>query len=404
MSRWDNGNSTSEDSGTEAKQSEYSTNIFAENNDKSECSDDSIDAEHDEKRYNGSSDPTETATVPSNPSTNSNNNTEAINTNNEINNNNNTIPRVRRRRTRRPKQQQQFDQPSTINLSSSSSSGGSAATNLSSSGSSPSLNSSAQTLPTKPIKSDVEVELSLTLDNIYNGCLKQLNYEKYDACPNCKGLGCLRAVLCIECKGSGQVGEEHKRCTLCKGVGKLGLLQEKCPVCYGGCFAKRVVRDFNIEIPAGISEDSVMRFAGEGNYVPDRQEYGDLVVRIREIQHPIYKRNGANLSTEVRLSLRDALCGYSLNISHLNGKSFFVKSPQGKITRPNDCVVVKGLGLPIPGGYDVNNGNGDGGGDGDGCDGQKQRFGNLIIRLVVDFPPDNFFPQESIDLLNQILV
>ena len=235
----------------------------------------------------------------------------------------------------------------------------------------------------RPAKPDVEISLDLTLDDIYNGCIKCIDYEKYDACPNCKGFGCLRTFSCIECKGTGQVSS--KRCTLCKGMGEFPLTQEKCPVCCGGCFSKQAVKDFRIEIPAGISENSVLQFHGQGNYVPTMKDYGALVVRIREVPHPVYRRDGADLLTDVRLSLRDALCGYSLNIAHLNGKSFSVKSPQGKITRPNDLVVVKGLGLPVYGD-------------------QKGKLGNLIIKLMVDFPPDGFFPQESIDLLNQILI
>ena len=247
-----------------------------------------------------------------------------------------------------------------------------------------SIGSTATAVPLRPEKADVEVEVSMTLDEVYNGCTKHVDYEKYDVCPECNGLGCLRFVSCFECKGSGCI--DCKRCTLCKGLGKLGLTQEKCPACGGGGCAKHVVRGFCVKVPAGVCADSVLPFPGEGNYIPLAQGHGTLLVRVREVPHPVFKRNGADLSTEVRLSLRDALCGYSLNISHLNGKSFCVKSPHGKITRPNDCVVVKGLGLPVLGTP------------------QGSAFGNLVIRLVVDFPPDNFFPQKSIDLLNQILV
>lgn len=229
----------------------------------------------------------------------------------------------------------------------------------------------------------MEISLDLTLEDIYTGCIKCIDYEKYAACPNCKGFGCLRTFSCIECKGTGQFGA--KRCTLCKGLGEFPLTQEKCPVCNGGCFSKQSVKDFRLEIPAGISERSVLQFHGQGNYVPTLRDYGALVVRVREVPHAVYRREGANLLTDVRLSLRDALCGYSLNIAHLSGNNFLVKSPQGKITRPNEVVVVKGLGLPV-------------------CGDRGGKMGDLVIRLEIDFPPDGFFGKESIDLLNQILI
>lgn len=377
-----NSNSSNEDSGNESKS--YDSRHHHNNNSSNSCSSNNDSSSDDNDNSDGNeADRDEKDSLTSDANNNINNN---------CNNNNNgstSIPR-RRRRVRRTK---------TVSSSSSQNSQSSSSSSLpsdlqSNPQQSPNINSpNVMFRPTKP---DIEIELNLTLDNIYNGCIKRITYEKYAACSNCKGLGCLRTVPCIDCKGCGQIFS--KRCTLCKGTGKLSLTQEKCPACCGCCFEKQIVNDFSIEIPAGINSENALHFQNEGNYIPGTQEHGSLIVRFKEIPHRIYKRDGFNLSTEVRLSLRDALCGYSLNISHLNGKQFLVKSPKGKITRPNDCVVVKGLGLPIP----LNSQNGSGNNDQNSND-DNNGFGDLVIKLLVDFPPDNFFTQESIDILSQVL-
>ena len=105
-----------------------------------------------------------------------------------------------------------------------------------------------------------------------------------------------------------------------------------------------------------------MRFAGAGD-----QRIGeapqDVVFIVREKPHPIFKRDGDNLTTTVTLSLKDALCaGVTLILPTIDGKG--VKFPLRGVIKPNSTRVLGGYGMPKKGGG----------------------HGDLIVTFEVSFP------------------
>lgn len=54
--------------------------------------------------------------------------------------------------------------------------------------------------------------------------------------------------------------------------------------------------------------------------------------------------------TTVHLTLSEALLGFSrVVVAHLDGRGIKVSSPKGKIVKPNDSIILRGEGMPIPG-------------------------------------------------------
>jgi hypothetical protein len=49
------------------------------------------------------------------------------------------------------------------------------------------------------------------------------------------------------------------------------------------------------------------------------------------------------------ISLRDALCGVSFTVKHLDGRLLHITSPAGEVVRPNSFQVVHDEGMPFPG-------------------------------------------------------
>merc|ERR1719367_1839458 len=64
------------------------------------------------------------------------------------------------------------------------------------------------------------------------------------------------------------------------------------------------------------------------------KDTGDVVFVLKEQEHPDFKRKGADLFVERKISLVEALCGFSLELTHLDGRKLVIKTSPGEIVRP----------------------------------------------------------------------
>ncbi|MFA7677597.1 MAG: DnaJ domain-containing protein, partial [Candidatus Omnitrophota bacterium] len=74
--------------------------------------------------------------------------------------------------------------------------------------------------------SDIQLRIAITLEEVSTGVEKDISYNRYDACPSCKGTGAESGsgkIACSTCKGSGAVRS---------GMGFISFTQE-CPSCHG---------------------------------------------------------------------------------------------------------------------------------------------------------------------------
>src|SRR5215470_703355 len=63
-------------------------------------------------------------------------------------------------------------------------------------------------------------------------------------------------------------------------------------------------REFSLQVkvPPGVDTGSRLRFGGKGEAGIGDERPGDLFVVVRVLEHELFKRNGANLYTEVKIS------------------------------------------------------------------------------------------------------
>ena len=119
----------------------------------------------------------------------------------------------------------------------------------------------------------------------------------------------------------------------------------------------------NIDIPPGITENEIIVIRDAGNNM-NGQISGDIKIVIKIINSSPFERNGLDVILKKTISLKEALCGFSFEIKHLNGKTLaFNNSGNQTIIKPNYKRVITGLGFTKEG-----------------------NTGNLILEFTIEFP------------------
>merc|ERR1719456_1327732 len=77
-----------------------------------------------------------------------------------------------------------------------------------------------------------------------------------------------------------------------------------------------------------------MTFREMADEHPDA-DAGDVIFVLKEQEHAVFKRKGADLFIERTISLVEALCGFELEVTHLDGRKLLIKTSPGDIVRPS---------------------------------------------------------------------
>jgi DnaJ family protein B protein 4 len=133
-----------------------------------------------------------------------------------------------------------------------------------------------------------------------------------------------------------------------------------------------------INMPPGIDENDTLVIKGKGNVINDDLK-GDLHIKVKINNNSIFKRQGLDLFLQKNLSLKEALCGFSFDIPHFNGKLLCLNNMNNPtVIKPDYKRVVPNLGMT-----------------------RENATGNLIIEFIVQFPEN--LSTEQISALKEIL-
>ncbi|MBI4308837.1 MAG: molecular chaperone DnaJ [Candidatus Omnitrophica bacterium] len=194
---------------------------------------------------------------------------------------------------------------------------------------------------------DIQYEVEITLEEAYTGVKKEIKFPRYDHCKTCDGTGARDGKAlktCPQCRGQGQVvmGNGFFRmaqtCGQCRGTGKI--ITEKCPQC-GGQGLTRVTRTVEVKIPPGVDNDSQLRVRGEGE--AGAAGSGDLYLFIKVKEHPVFHRQGNDLSMDLSVPFYKAALGSEVSIDSLKEK-VLMKIPSG--TQSGKVFRLRGHGMP----------------------------------------------------------
>jgi len=100
----------------------------------------------------------------------------------------------------------------------------------------------------------------------------------------------------------------------------------------------------SVKIPAGIPEGRKLRLRGKGQAGPYGGPAGDLYVKIRILDHPVFRRENDDLYLKQIISFSDAVLGTEVEVPTIDKKLLKLKIPPG--TQNNAKFRLKGYGLP----------------------------------------------------------
>ncbi len=199
---------------------------------------------------------------------------------------------------------------------------------------------------------DLQISLSLTLEEISKGIEKKIKIGIQDVCDSCNGSGSQDGNIetCGQCHGSGRVRQMTRslfgqmqtivECPSCNGKGKI--IKNKCNKCRGDGRIKKI-KTVKITIPAGVSEGQYIRLRGKGNVGMQNAPKGDILVYIKEKEHKIFERNDANIVCEFPISFSQAALGSDIEVPTLSGK---IKMKIPAATQSGKIFRLRAQGLP----------------------------------------------------------
>ncbi len=183
----------------------------------------------------------------------------------------------------------------------------------------------------RPRGADLRYDLRITLEDAYHGAERELSFDHLAQCETCHGAGAEPGTLvqrCDRCNGSGTMSAVRQTplgqfvtqtpCTKCGGEGTF--VPTPCRACQGrGRVEKH--RTLTVKIPAGVDDGSRIRVAGSGEGGTRGGPAGDLYVYLGIAAHPRFRREGADLYTDVPISFTQAALGATLDVETLDGEA-----------------------------------------------------------------------------------
>lgn len=196
---------------------------------------------------------------------------------------------------------------------------------------------------------DISIDLSIGLEEAFEGVRKEIELKKMVTCPECGGKGGSDFKKCSVCRGSGyqQVQKQslfgvfiqQKICSNCHGRGEVPA--KICSKCVGDGQI-REIKKIKIDIPAGIDNGQIIKLSGQGEAALYGGQSGDLFARIRVKPHKYFERKENNLYYNLVINFAQAALGDKIEMPAFNG-NIKIKIPAG--TQPGTNIICKDKGM-----------------------------------------------------------
>jgi molecular chaperone DnaJ len=155
----------------------------------------------------------------------------------------------------------------------------------------------------------IEHPVDVTLEEAFQGTKRVIQMQSEEICPTCNGTGRTGRTRCSTCGGSGRLLKPRR---------------------------------LEVKIPAGVTDGSRVRIAGQGSQGSGGAR-GDLYLIVRVLPHQVFERKGDDLHAEIPIPLVTTMLGGEVAVPTLKGKVALKIPPEtqnGKVFR------LTGQGMP----------------------------------------------------------
>ncbi len=200
---------------------------------------------------------------------------------------------------------------------------------------------------------DVGAVIEIGLKDVLEDQKREVSFEAVGVCEHCRGNGAEPGTpieTCPKCRGTGQLREVTRsvfgqvvramQCDRCGGDGRIP--ETPCERC-GGEGRVAEMRNWEVDIPAGIDDGQRIRITGAGHAGAAGGRQGDLYVEVRIDADERFTRQGTELITRAEVPVTTALVGGEVFVPTLQGE-VAMEVPAG--TQHGDVSLLDGRGLP----------------------------------------------------------
>lgn len=184
---------------------------------------------------------------------------------------------------------------------------------------------------------NIQINVSVSIDEIFNGIHRDIKYTVLERCSECNGEGGTGIETCPYCHGTGMITDTQRTpwgisqtshpCNHCGGSGKT--IKHKCNKCNGSGFEK-VSKTIRIDQGPGIEHGQGIKYQGMGCQTKEKNGIdGDLIVIFNySFDENKYKVNGNTVYELIEIPYYDCILGTTIKHALPNNKVLDVKIPE----------------------------------------------------------------------------
>jgi molecular chaperone DnaJ len=197
---------------------------------------------------------------------------------------------------------------------------------------------------------DLQYAMTVGFTDAIHGVQARIRVNRLVACQPCGGTGRSaggRKRTCPACGGTGRGTVQRgfmkfsSGCPACGGTGQAP--GDPCRSC-GGNGLGQISDLINVRIPAGVDDGSKVRVPGRGNAGRNGGPPGDLYIEIKVQPHALFRREGADISVRVPITVPEATLGAKIEVPTLWGPTT-IRIPPG--TRSGQKFRIREQGAPL---------------------------------------------------------
>ena len=198
---------------------------------------------------------------------------------------------------------------------------------------------------------DLRYNMSVSLQEAYNGKKSQIRIPSYEGCDLCSATGSADKTgpsTCSTCGGQGKVRSTQgffsieRPCPTCGGEGSS--IKNPCLKCSGTGQVKKQ-KTISVTIPAGVDTGTRIRISGEGEPGERGAGNGDLYIFVEVQKDKLFEREEENIFCQIPISITTAILGGDVEVPTIEGKKARLNIPPG--TQSETQFRLKGKGMSI---------------------------------------------------------